>query len=326
MASARQSPAPRRRPVTPVLYTPAGDHALDVELLTARDLQRRVGPVASRGFERIDFHCLLYVTSGRYLHAVDLVMLHCSRGSLIVLQPGQVHRFGELFGWEGWLMVFRSELLPSPQRTGKAVEDINMMQHLHTLPTHLVLSSATQRAVTETFARMADDARHPPTAALNALLRSQVETLVIRLHLENPTAVADDSVQPTLLRRFQRYRALVEREFANWHDVQDYARHLGCSEKSLTRAAQVVADCTAKTLLTDRIVLEAKRLLAHSVLSVANVGDHLGFSEATNFVKFFRRETGLTPSAFRAQLRGSFDRSTGAPARALTHRPASAIH
>jgi AraC-like DNA-binding protein len=35
-------------------------------------------------------------------------------------------------------------------------------------------------------------------------------------------------------------------------------------------------------------------------LPVAAVGDQLGFDEATNFVKFFRRETGLTPGAFRA--------------------------
>ena len=66
----------------------------------------------------------------------------------------------------------------------------------------------------------------------------------------------------------------------------------------------MVTDRNAKTVLTNRMMLEAKRLLAHSVLPIADIGDRLGFSEATNFVKFFRREAGLTPSAFRAQLRG----------------------
>lgn len=312
----------RRRPVTTVGYTPPFPYALDVELYPARELQRRAGDVALRGFERIDCHCLIYVTSGRYVHVVDLDMVDCARGSLIVLQPGQVHRFGDLSVWDGWLMVFRSELLPSPPRTGKVVDEIKMMQHLQSLPTHLALSQTTQQAVSETFERMADDARRPATAALNELLRSQVEALVIRLQMDGPTSLTDAALQPALVQRFQRYRAAIEREFANWHDVQDYARHLGCSAKSLTRATQLVADRNAKTLLTDRIVLEAKRLFAHSVLSVATVGDLLGFSEATNFVKFFRRETGLTPSAFRARLRGP----TGNIAQVLTHRPASAIH
>lgn len=59
----------------------------------------------------------------------------------------------------------------------------------------------------------------------------------------------------------------------------------------------------AKAVITDRLVLEAKRLLAHSLLPVAGIGDQLGFGEATNFVKFFRRETGLTPGDFRAEQR-----------------------
>jgi AraC-like DNA-binding protein len=57
-------------------------------------------------------------------------------------------------------------------------------------------------------------------------------------------------------------------------------------------------------MLTQRIVLEAKRLLAHSLAPVAAIGETLGFDEATNFVKFFRRETGLTPGAFRARQSG----------------------
>ncbi len=56
---------------------------------------------------------------------------------------------------------------------------------------------------------------------------------------------------------------------------------------------------SAKALLVGRIVLEAKRLLAHSAAPVAAIAADLGFEEATNFVKFFRRETGLTPGLFR---------------------------
>jgi AraC-like DNA-binding protein len=108
-----------------------------------------------------------------------------------------------------------------------------------------------------------------------------------------------------MLQRFRRYRTLVEREFTRWHRVALYAKELGCSEKSLSRAARDVADRSPKTILTDRIVLEAKRLLAHSLLPVANIGYEIGFSEPTNFVKFFRRETRLTPGAFRSQLSAS---------------------
>jgi AraC-like DNA-binding protein len=107
------------------------------------------------------------------------------------------------------------------------------------------------------------------------------------------------------LQRFRRFRVAVEREYPRWHSVAQYARHLGCSEKSLSRATLEAADVNAKAFLVNRIVLEAKRLLAHTTLPVAAIGDRLGFAEATNFVKFFRRETGAPPGAFRArQARG----------------------
>jgi AraC-like DNA-binding protein len=47
------------------------------------------------------------------------------------------------------------------------------------------------------------------------------------------------------------------------------------------------------------VTLEAKRLLAYSDLPVAAIGHQLGFTEPTNFGRFFVRETGLTPGEFR---------------------------
>ena len=56
---------------------------------------------------------------------------------------------------------------------------------------------------------------------------------------------------------------------------------------------------SAKALIDARVVLEAKRLLVHTDLSSAAIGHRLGFSEATNFTKFFAREAGVSPGAFR---------------------------
>lgn len=315
-ASGRQPAA--RRPVTAVEYQAPPDYALDVELYPAAELRRRVGDADARGLERIDFHCLIHVTAGRYSHMVDFETQRMTPGSMLLLQPGQVHRFGELSGCDGWLLVFKAELLPSPPSGAdprsnagleRAVADLEFMQLAEMQRTHLRLSAATQRSVTEAFERMADDARRPASRALNMLLRSQVQSLLIRLQLEGTPSTADDRVEPVALQRYWRYRAAVERDFSRWHGVAPYAARLGCSEKSLTRAAIQVTDRSAKAVITERLVLEAKRLLAHTLLPVAKIGDQIGFAEATNFVKFFRRETGLTPGAFRVEQRGQGSRT-----------------
>ncbi len=124
---------------------------------------------------------------------------------------------------------------------------------------------------------------------------------MIRLHLAGPSTIEDERLAPVILQRFRRYRTTIEQEYMRWHQVAQYARHLGCSEKSLNRATFEVVGMNAKTLLMNRIILEARRLLAHTSLPVAIIGDRLGFDEATNFVKAFRRETGMMPGKFRTR-------------------------
>jgi len=295
--------------VTSVGYQASADYALDVELYPVAELQRRVGDADARGLERIDFHCLIYLTVGRYAHVVDFETEAMTPGSLLFLQPGQVHRFGDLSGCDGWLLVFKAELLPtrteSPTHAAadKAVDELELGRLGDLQRSHLQLAAATRRAVAEALERMADDARRPASRALSLLLRSQVQSLLMRLWLDAAASEADDRIEPVVLRRYRRFRAAVERDYIRWHGVAAYAARLGCSEKSLTRASLEVSDRTAKAVIADRLVLEAKRLLAHTLLPVAVIGDQLGFAEATNFVKFFRRETGLTPGAFRAEQR-----------------------
>jgi hypothetical protein len=59
---------------------------------------------------------------------------------------------------------------------------------------------------------------------------------------------------------------------------------------------------TERAQLIDPNVLEAKRLLVHSQLPIASINHQLGFDEATNFFKYFKRDTGTTPNVFRSHL------------------------
>lgn len=272
-----------------------------MELVAAAELRRRIKQVANRGVERIDFHCLVYITAGRYRHMVDFQDIDCAAGTCLVLQPGQVHRFGDPTRWSGWALILRADLL-QPQRAATPIAELELFRQVDALPTAVQVSGATRHAVAEAFERMADDAKHAvDVAAVNALLRGQFQVLLTRLHLAQAPAMRDARAEPIGLQRFRRYRTNVESDFRRWHRVAQYARHLGCSEKSLNRATLALADVSAKAFLVRRIVLEAKRLLAHTVLPVATIADQLGFDEATNFVKFFRRETRTTPGAFRAR-------------------------
>lgn len=95
----------------------------------------------------------------------------------------------------------------------------------------------------------------------------------------------------------------VEAGLATSHDVTSYADRLGYSARTLSRACLVATGQTAKEVLVDRLLLEAKRLLVHTELSAAAIATELGFSEATNFGKFFARHAGTSPARFRVGVR-----------------------
>ncbi len=296
------TPTPSERgSVNPVHYTPAAGYGLDLELIPAPELRRRVLAVQGRGVERVDFLCLLYVRAGRYAHMVDFEVLECTAGSVLTLQPGQVHRFGNMVDWDGWLLVSRSDLLLTTD-TSRSRQDLDLFRDAADLPVHLHVAGAVRQAVSGSFERMAEDSTwQAPASAINVLLRHQLQALLIRLHLARAGSMREPAIEPALLQRFRRFRTTVEREHRRWHTLAPYAKQLGCSEKSLSRATRAVTDVGAKTFLTNRIVLEARRLLVHTSSPIATISDLLGFDEATNFVKYFRRETGQTPGAFRAQ-------------------------
>ena len=91
--------------------------------------------------------------------------------------------------------------------------------------------------------------------------------------------------------------------FSTWHQVSQYADRLGYSARTLNRLARQHTGLSAKQLIDERIILEAKRQLSHTDISVAEIAAQLGFDDASNFSSYFRRHTATTPATFRASSR-----------------------
>lgn len=292
--------AARTAGIAPVQYRPPESYGLDIEVFTLSELRQRTTAAHLASPQRIDFHMLMCLTEGRCSHVVDFHSVDCRPGSLLVLRPGQVQRFASsATAGEAWVVIFRSEFL-QPKSATPLADELDTAQRLEELPVHLTLDTAEQEAFVESVRRMARDAGLAAAPVLlHALLRNQLLALLTRISLAHARQDRAHVQASGELQRFRRFRLAVEQQFQRSHRVSDYARIIGCSEKSLGRAVLGVAGVSAKTFLSQRIVLEAKRLLVHTALPVASIGDRLGFAETSNFVKFFRREAGESPGQFR---------------------------
>jgi AraC-like DNA-binding protein len=270
----------------PVLeYSPRPGYGFDVEVLPAAKL-RAIAPNHPRWLERMDFHVMFYLTRRGYSHMIDFESYASQPGTLLTVSPGQVHRFGDLSKIHGWMLMFRSDVLTP------SVAAVELEPSIRVLPEE-------RDAFEECLSRIVEDTKASATTERQALVAAEVHALILRVGASRPSTPQRLSVDLAVVERFQRYRSAVDRDYARLRTVSDYARQLGCSPKSLTRACREVADISPKEMLATRVALEAKRLLAHTAMSVGEIADVLGFSEATNFVKFFCREAGSTPGAFR---------------------------
>lgn len=277
-------------------YRPGG-RELDIEVFRFSDLRRRFSSRQILALYHYSFYTLICVTEGEVTQLVDFSPLTCSAGSLLVLRPGQVHSFGSDEGWDGWMVLFRAEFLPSETQTAPNLPPALAMDRL---PDHLSLSAEDFDAASALIARMRLDAAiQAAPRDIHALLRYQLCALLLRLSILQDGAVSGAAARSQGVQRFARFRRLVEQNHARWHQVSTYAAALACTEKSLTRAALEVTGQSAKSLIANRLALEAKRLLVHTDRPIYLIADGLGFEEATNFAKFFKRETGITPMQFR---------------------------
>jgi AraC family transcriptional activator of pobA len=94
--------------------------------------------------------------------------------------------------------------------------------------------------------------------------------------------------------------ALVEQDFREERSVGDYARKLGVSPPHLTRVCRKVLGESPNGLIRQRRLLEAKRLLEYTRLSISEIALRSGFRNPPFFSRTFRQCVGLSPKSYRS--------------------------
>lgn len=132
-----------------------------------------------------------------------------------------------------------------------------------------------------------------------ALLESMIGALLVWLMRES--APATDARESARAQRYlARFSAEVERSYALHLPLQHYADQLGISAAHLNALCRRFAQCSALEMIHARLMLEARRSLAYTAMSVRDIAESLGFGDPAYFTRFFRqRAGGVAPRDFR---------------------------
>lgn len=96
-----------------------------------------------------------------------------------------------------------------------------------------------------------------------------------------------------------KFEEMILKETVSYQSISDYASQLNITPIYLSECVKRATGLTAKKVLMNYQVLRAKSLLVQTNLSVEEIAHQMGFEEATNFIKFFKNNQGITPLAFR---------------------------
>jgi len=124
-------------------------------------------------------------------------------------------------------------------------------------------------------------------------------TYLSRLYTEQ-YKVTDTSADQLLLKKFQ---GKIDESFHELHEVGDYASLLNISAGHLSEVVKTQSGKPAIKHIHDRLVMEARRMLFHTNNSLKEIAYDLGFTDASYFNRFFKRETGATPAGYRSTIR-----------------------
>ena len=207
------------------------------------------------------------------------------------MRPGQVHRLLLKAGSTGHLVQFRHEfyaesVTASTKLLRKASSNnfyqlaSNTFQKLHTILTYTLQEYNSQQ---ENY---------------QAAIKANLDILFIELSRKagkDPT----DSINLYMQERLESFLSLLENNLSNGRTPSHYAALLNLSTFQLNNTTKTLLGKTASELINDRVILEAKRYLLATSNQVTQIADHLGYEDASYFVRFFKKHTGLSPEAFR---------------------------
>lgn len=246
---------------------------------------------------RHDYYTVLLVEKAAGKHVIDYKTFPFDALEVYFVSPGQVHQVALAEPPKGWVITFSKDFLAENNIPESFISNINLFKPFGDSPP-LKLDKETFNRLVRIIKEM--EACMP----LELTYRARALGALLQLFLiyannsstVNPSQLDEENPGICILRDF---KSLVEIQYMRWHKVSEYATEIHISSKHLSQTVKNITGKSAKEVIQDRLLLEAKRLLLHTDLSIKEVAYKIGYEEPLHFSGFFKKRAGLSPTEFR---------------------------
>ncbi|WP_414000150.1 helix-turn-helix domain-containing protein [Flavobacterium sp. W1B] len=243
---------------------------------------------------RHNSYVLVFFTKGSGIHEIDFDRFAIQPGSVFFLQPGQMHHWDLSDDIEGFV-VFYSQEMYNLYFGQKTIDEYPFYYSVNTSP-EIMFDSAESKAILPYFNSMIAEIQG------NKLLKQdKIMNLLDIIHIEIARKYSETHMHEmhSYNVKIKDFEKLLDKNFVEEKTPSFYASKLNITLKHLNRICNEILKKTTTEVITDRIILEAKRMLMDKNRTVNEVATTLGYDDYSYFTRLFKKHTAITPTAFR---------------------------
>ena len=248
---------------------------------------------------QLKFYNLIFFTQGSGRHFIDFNWFPVQENSLIYLTKDQISAFEFSENLKGYCIIFTEEYFVNS--FSNLTNDFVFRLFNPELFSPILQIGQNSDFLTY-FNLLLKEYGRPHSFNHKTIINSLLTILISKAEnlKQNLTFHISDAAKIIL---YQNFISLLEKNLTYSRSANFYAKELAVSYKHLNTVCKELINKTAKNVIDDFIILQAKRNLINSTTNSAELAYKLGFEDPTNFTKYFKKNTGLTPKSFIKSLK-----------------------
>lgn len=252
---------------------------------------------------RHDYYEIIFVEGGSGKHIIDYEPYEIKPPVFYFLSKGQIHFWKLKKTLSGKVLLFPREFLIPPATAFNHEGDLAIFNSLSKAPCVNITNDKLPK-INQLLTDIKEEYLHRSESSLS-MLRAYVHILLISL-FRIYAKKQNENILDNSNAMVREFRHLVSENYLTLRSVQEYSDLIGISATHLRDTVKEITGYSPGQLIRQEIIFEAKRRLANTDLTTAEIGYTLNFEDTSYFSRFFKRETGKSPSQYREEIRDKY--------------------
>ncbi len=245
---------------------------------------------------KVSFYSIAIITEGEGTHSINYKEYPYQKGTVFTLRKNNIHKFYKSNA-SGKFLVFTEDFIIQYADKSETLKLFQLFNEMLGSP-KIQLNNTDFNEIYLMLNQIKKEFSSTKDNYSTPIIRSLLQVLVLKLfRIKSKENRSFENKNYYL--KFIKLQEFIEKECFESKKVSFYANKMGLTSKTLNNITQSIIGKSVKAFIDEIVILQIKRLLINSELSLTEIAYQSGFDLPTNFFKYFRKKTGQTPKEFK---------------------------